>query len=88
MQDPKGNRIAQWLNVTPVGGIADLSFPLAAEAPAGEYTIKTPDCTQSFRVEEYGKSLRELMAAAADVLSPDPPSYTELNGPHSCQQPC
>uniref|UniRef100_A0A8C6JYY6 Uncharacterized protein n=1 Tax=Melopsittacus undulatus TaxID=13146 RepID=A0A8C6JYY6_MELUD len=53
MQDPKWNRIAQWLNVTPVGGIVDLSFPLAAEAQVGEYTIKMPDCTHTFRVEEY-----------------------------------
>ncbi|NXF65444.1 A2ML1 protein, partial [Ciccaba nigrolineata] len=51
--DPKGNRIAQWLNVTPVGGIVDLSFSLAAEAPVGEYTIKMPDRTHTFRVEEY-----------------------------------
>ncbi|NXD67624.1 A2ML1 protein, partial [Eolophus roseicapillus] len=51
--DPKGNRIAQWLNVTPVGGIVDLSFPLAAEAQVGEYTIKMPDRTHTFRVEEY-----------------------------------
>ncbi|XP_076201906.1 alpha-2-macroglobulin-like protein 1 isoform X2 [Aptenodytes patagonicus] len=53
LKDPKGNRIAQWLNVTPVGGIVDLSFPLAAEAPVGEYTIKMPDRTHTFRVEEY-----------------------------------
>ncbi|NXG74952.1 A2ML1 protein, partial [Baryphthengus martii] len=53
VQDPRGNQIAQWLNVTPVGGIADLSFPLAAEAPVGEYTIKTPDRTHTFRVKEY-----------------------------------
>ncbi|XP_050752376.1 alpha-2-macroglobulin-like protein 1 [Gymnogyps californianus] len=53
LKDPKGNRIAQWLNVTPVGGIVDLSFPLAAEAPVGEYTIKMPDRTNTFRVEEY-----------------------------------
>ncbi|XP_009081349.1 PREDICTED: alpha-2-macroglobulin-like protein 1 [Acanthisitta chloris] len=52
-QDPKGNRIAQWLTVKPVGGIVDLSFPLAAEAPVGEYTIKMPDRTHTFRVEEY-----------------------------------
>ncbi|EOB06566.1 Alpha-2-macroglobulin-like protein 1, partial [Anas platyrhynchos] len=51
--DPKRNRIAQWLNVTPVGGIVDLSFPLAAEAPVGEYTIKMPDRTHTFSVEEY-----------------------------------
>ncbi|NXL53139.1 A2ML1 protein, partial [Podilymbus podiceps] len=52
-QDPKGNRIVQWLNVTPVGGIVDLSFSLAAEAPVGEYAIKMPDRTHTFRVEEY-----------------------------------
>ncbi|NXD24440.1 A2ML1 protein, partial [Spelaeornis formosus] len=51
--DPRGNRIAQWLDVTPVGGIVDLSFPLAAEAPVGEYTIKMPDLARTFRVEEY-----------------------------------
>ncbi|XP_037244300.1 alpha-2-macroglobulin-like protein 1 isoform X4 [Falco rusticolus] len=53
LKDPRGNRIAQWLNVTPVGGIVDLSFPLAAEAPVGEYVIKMPDRTHAFRVEEY-----------------------------------
>ncbi|KAM6292658.1 alpha-2-macroglobulin-like protein 1 [Porphyrio hochstetteri] len=53
LKDPKGNRIAQWLNVTPLGGIVDLSFPLAAEAQVGEYTIKIPDRTHTFRVEEY-----------------------------------
>ncbi|XP_065696738.2 alpha-2-macroglobulin-like protein 1 isoform X1 [Patagioenas fasciata] len=53
LKDPKGNRIAQWLNVIPVGGIVDLSFPLAVEAPVGEYTIKMPDRTRTFRVEEY-----------------------------------
>ena len=46
----------------------DLSFPLAAEARVGEYSIKTPDRTHTFRVEEYGKSLRELTAAEKDVL--------------------
>ncbi|KFQ74132.1 Alpha-2-macroglobulin-like 1, partial [Phaethon lepturus] len=53
LKDPKGNRIAQWLNVTPVGGIVDLSFSLAAEALVGEYTVKMPDRTHTFRVEEY-----------------------------------
>ncbi|XP_025971285.2 alpha-2-macroglobulin-like protein 1 isoform X3 [Dromaius novaehollandiae] len=53
LKDPKGNQIAQWLNATPLGGIVDLSFPLAAEAPVGEYFIKTPDRTHTFRVEEY-----------------------------------
>lgn len=74
MQDPKGNRIAQWLDVTPVGGIVDLSFPLAAEAPLGEYTIKMPDLTRTFRVEEYGKSLRKLVAAEKGVLPASSPA--------------
>lgn len=50
----------------------DLSFPLAAEAPVGEYTIKMPHLTRTFRVEEYGKNLRELVAAQKDVL----PAYS------------
>nr|XP_021389581.1 alpha-2-macroglobulin-like protein 1 isoform X2 [Lonchura striata domestica] len=53
LKDPKGNRIAQWVDVTPVGGIVDLSFPLAAEAPLGEYSIRMPGLTRTFRVEEY-----------------------------------
>uniref|UniRef100_A0A7M4F159 Alpha-2-macroglobulin like 1 n=1 Tax=Crocodylus porosus TaxID=8502 RepID=A0A7M4F159_CROPO len=51
--DPKGNRIGQWLNVTPTQGIIDLSFPLAAEALIGEYTINLPGLKNTFRVEEY-----------------------------------
>ncbi|XP_053925178.1 alpha-2-macroglobulin-like protein 1 isoform X2 [Cuculus canorus] len=53
LKDPKGNRIAQWLNVTPMGGIVDVSFSLAEEALVGEYIIKIPDTTHTFRVEEY-----------------------------------
>ncbi|KAM6309796.1 alpha-2-macroglobulin-like protein 1 [Podargus strigoides] len=53
LKDPKGNRIAQWLDVTPVGHIVDLSFSLAAEALVGEYTIKTAGRTHTFGVEEY-----------------------------------
>ncbi|XP_065440691.1 alpha-2-macroglobulin-like protein 1 isoform X2 [Chrysemys picta bellii] len=52
-QDPKGNRIGQWLNVTPYQGIVDLFFPLAAEAPLGEYTINMPGLKNSFSVEDY-----------------------------------
>ncbi|EMP39675.1 Alpha-2-macroglobulin-like protein 1 [Chelonia mydas] len=51
--DPKGNHIGQWLNVTPYRGIVDLSFPLAAEAPLGEYTINMPGLKNTFNVEEY-----------------------------------
>lgn len=87
MQDPKGNRIAQWLNVIPMGGIVDLSFPLAAEAPVGEYTIKMPDRTHTFRVEEYGKSLRELTAAEKDLYLP-PTSLTQSWMGHTAVNSC
>lgn len=57
----------------------DLSLPTAAEALVGEYTIKVPECIHTFRVEEYGKSLRELRAAEKNVLPPAPPfSHPEM----------
>lgn len=65
----------------------DLSFPLAAEAPVGEYTIKMPDRTHTFRVEEYGKSLRELMASEKDVLPPAPLFHTVWMG-HAAVNSC
>ncbi|MEE6485825.1 hypothetical protein FKM82_014430 [Ascaphus truei] len=51
--DPNGNRIGQWLNVTPTEGIADFSFPLAAELPLGDYVIEVPNQKTTFSVSEY-----------------------------------
>lgn len=53
-QDPRGNRIAQWRDVSPRQGIVDLSLPLAAEPALGTYTIEVEGRTRSFSVEEYG----------------------------------
>ncbi|KAM9277694.1 alpha-2-macroglobulin-like protein 1 [Cariama cristata] len=55
LQDPLHNRIAEWLNVKSKHGIVDLSFPLASEAPLGEYTISVQQdmARKTFRVGEY-----------------------------------
>ncbi|XP_075774781.1 alpha-2-macroglobulin-like protein 1 [Pelodiscus sinensis] len=53
LQDPHGNRIAQWRDVTPQQGIVDLSLPLAAEPALGPYAIEVQGTRRSFSVEEY-----------------------------------
>ncbi|NWQ67152.1 A2ML1 protein, partial [Neopipo cinnamomea] len=53
LEDPSGNRIAQWREVSPRQGIVDLSLPLAAEPALGTYTIHVEGNTHSFSVEEY-----------------------------------
>ncbi|XP_053548781.1 alpha-2-macroglobulin-like protein 1 [Bombina bombina] len=53
LQDSLGNRIGQWLNVSPKQGIVDLSFSLDSEAPEGTYTIRSPNGRRSFHVSEY-----------------------------------
>nr|XP_048685620.1 alpha-2-macroglobulin-like protein 1 [Caretta caretta] len=54
LQDPSGNRIAQWRDVTPQQGIVDLSLPLSAEPALGTYAIQAQGTRHSFSVEEYG----------------------------------
>ncbi|XP_065433705.1 alpha-2-macroglobulin-like protein 1 [Chrysemys picta bellii] len=53
VQDPSGNRIAQWQDVTPQQGILDLSLPLSAEPALGTYAIEAQGTRHSFSVEEY-----------------------------------
>ncbi|XP_050790850.1 alpha-2-macroglobulin-like protein 1 [Gopherus flavomarginatus] len=53
VQDPSGNRIAQWRDVTPQQGIMDLSLPLSAEPALGTYAIEVQGTRHSFSVEEY-----------------------------------
>ncbi|CAM4633145.1 unnamed protein product [Lepidochelys kempii] len=53
LQDPSGNRIAQWRDVTPQQGIVDLSLPLSAEPTLGTYAIQAQGTRHSFSVEEY-----------------------------------
>ncbi|NWH93786.1 A2ML1 protein, partial [Aegithalos caudatus] len=53
LQDPSGNRIAQWREVAPRQGIVDLSLPLASEPALGTYRISVEEISHSFSVEEY-----------------------------------
>ncbi|XP_058676412.1 alpha-2-macroglobulin-like protein 1 [Ammospiza caudacuta] len=53
LQDPSGNRIAQWRELSPRQGIVDLSLPLASEPALGTYTISVEGKSHSFSVEEY-----------------------------------
>ncbi|XP_009071666.1 PREDICTED: alpha-2-macroglobulin-like protein 1 [Acanthisitta chloris] len=55
LQDPKNNRIEQWLNVVPQGGIADLSFQLSDEPLLGTYIINVTSVKAygSFSVKEH-----------------------------------
>nr|XP_013811703.1 PREDICTED: alpha-2-macroglobulin-like protein 1 [Apteryx mantelli mantelli] len=56
LQDPKNNRIGQWLDVMPQDGIADLSFQLTDEPLLGTYVINVTKgkAYGSFSVQEYG----------------------------------
>ncbi|XP_041426096.1 alpha-2-macroglobulin-like protein 1 isoform X2 [Xenopus laevis] len=53
LKDPNGNRIGQWLNLTPHQGFIDLSFSLAPEAAQGTYSIHSPNGHQTFHVLEF-----------------------------------
>ncbi|XP_072192295.1 alpha-2-macroglobulin-like protein 1 [Excalfactoria chinensis] len=55
LQDPKNNRIEQWLDVVPQEGIADLSFQLSDEPLLGTYVINVTNrkIYGSFTVEEH-----------------------------------
>ncbi|KAM6042931.1 alpha-2-macroglobulin-like protein 1 [Theristicus caerulescens] len=69
VQDPSGNRIAQWQEVSPRQGIVDLSFPLAAEPALGTYTIKVERKRHSFSVEDYGLSHFEVLIRLPRIVT-------------------
>ncbi|NXX99940.1 A2ML1 protein, partial [Centropus bengalensis] len=68
VQDPSGNRIAQWQEVSPRQGIVDLSFPLAAEPALGNYVIEVERKVQVFSVEEYVLPKFEVTIHLPDAL--------------------
>uniref|UniRef100_A0A8C3FYY8 Alpha-2-macroglobulin-like protein 1 n=1 Tax=Chrysemys picta bellii TaxID=8478 RepID=A0A8C3FYY8_CHRPI len=71
-QDPSGNRIAQWRDVTPQQGIVDLSLPLSAEPALGTYTIEVQGTRHSFSVEEYGAPPSGIGPLLSHLPSPSP----------------
>ncbi|EMP24415.1 Ovostatin [Chelonia mydas] len=79
IQDPQGNRIFQWLNVTAQMAIVQLTFQLIKEPILGTYQIivekKSGSSTRhSFSVEEYVLPKFEVVVNApksVSVLNPD-----------------
>ncbi|XP_064589426.1 alpha-2-macroglobulin-like protein 1 [Zonotrichia leucophrys gambelii] len=68
LQDPSGNRIAQWRELSPRQGIVDLSLPLASEPALGTYTISVEGKSHSFSVEEYVLPKFEVTIRLPSVL--------------------
>ncbi|XP_067087782.1 alpha-2-macroglobulin-like protein 1 [Osmerus mordax] len=58
IQDPNSNRIAQWLDLSTVSGMLDLSHATTAEAPLGRYIITVwneggKQTSTGFNLKEY-----------------------------------
>lgn len=79
VQDPRGNRIAQWREVTPRQGIVDLSLPLAAEPALGTYTIEVEGKRHSFSVEEYGMEEPTMACPCGQHVLPHPATQAPLS---------
>ncbi|XP_054019931.1 ovostatin-like [Dryobates pubescens] len=74
IQDPRGNRIFQWQNVTSEMNIVQIEFPLTEEPILGSYKIivvkKSGDKTNhSFLVEEYVLPKFDVTVTAPESLS-------------------
>ncbi|KAK4808369.1 hypothetical protein QYF61_002606 [Mycteria americana] len=88
VQDPSGNRIAQWREVSPRQGIVDLSLPLAAEPALGTYTIEVEGKRRSFSVEEYVLPKFEMtIDLPAVVLEKDKKFQMEICGRYTYGKP-
>ncbi|XP_063150605.1 ovostatin-like [Candoia aspera] len=75
IQDPKGNRIAQWLNQSAAFGILQLEFLTVQDATLGSYQIiveHTPNSYvyHSFSLEEYVLPRYEMTIQAPWKISP------------------
>ncbi|KAM9174865.1 alpha-2-macroglobulin-like protein 1 [Mergus octosetaceus] len=88
LKDPRGNRIAQWRDVSPRQGIVDLSLPLAAEPALGTYTIEVEGRTRSFSVEEYVLPKFEVtIDVPSTVLEKDEKFLVEICGRYTYGKP-
>ncbi|NWW54477.1 OVOS protein, partial [Pedionomus torquatus] len=92
-QDPQGNRIFQWQNVTSEINIVQIEFPLAEEPILGNYKIivakKSGDRTNhSFLVEEYVMPKFEVTVAAPESLTVQDSEFTvKVCGVYTYGQP-
>ncbi|XP_077310065.1 alpha-2-macroglobulin-like protein 1 [Lithobates pipiens] len=69
LQDPQGNRLAQWREVSPNNGIAETSFQLAEEPNMGKYKIKANNVLKEFEVQEYEPKKFEVEVTAPNSVS-------------------
>ncbi|XP_062335968.1 alpha-2-macroglobulin-like [Osmerus eperlanus] len=72
IQDPNSNCIAQWLDLSTVSGMLDLSHPTTAEAPLGRYIItvwneKGAQTSTGFNLKEYGLPKFEVTVSLHNV---------------------
>ncbi|NXX16988.1 A2ML1 protein, partial [Podargus strigoides] len=87
VQDPSGNRIAQWQEVSPRQGIVDLSLPLAAEPALGTYIIEVEGKVHPFSVEEYVLPKFEMTINLPDVVQKDKKFQMEICGRYTYGKP-
>ncbi|XP_062978549.1 alpha-2-macroglobulin-like [Elgaria multicarinata webbii] len=75
IEDPKGNRLAQWRDVQLDVGLTQLSFPLASEPAQGTYKVvvqrasSSPSIGHRFEVKEYVPPSFEVMVKAPKRLT-------------------
>ncbi|KAM6959236.1 alpha-2-macroglobulin-like protein 1 [Aplochiton taeniatus] len=74
LQDPNSNRIAQWLDRTPVSGILDLSLPMSPEAAQGSYIITAwkedgEQTSYTFDIKEYVLPKFEVTISLPSVIT-------------------
>ncbi|XP_062854264.1 alpha-2-macroglobulin-like protein 1 [Trichomycterus rosablanca] len=74
LKDPNSNRIGQWLQLSTVKGLLDLSYPTSPKAAYGIYTItamneKNDAITQSFEIKDYVLPKFEVTVQLPPVVS-------------------
>ncbi|XP_051011255.1 alpha-2-macroglobulin-like [Acomys russatus] len=76
VQDPKGNRIAQWQSFQLESGLKQMSFPLSSEPPEGSYKVVIR--TESGRTIEHPFSVEEFVLPKFEVKVTVPEIITIL----------
>ncbi|XP_068111193.1 alpha-2-macroglobulin-like protein 1 isoform X2 [Hyperolius riggenbachi] len=69
LQDPQGNRLAQWKDVVPSSGIAERSYQLSPEPMLGKYRINVGGAKLEFEVREYVLPKFEMIIDAPQSIS-------------------
>lgn len=84
LQDPRGNRIFQWQNVTSEMNIIQIEFPLTEEPVLGNYKIIVAKksgvkTNHSFLVEEYGKCYPLILFRVENTIRNEPLSINPFD---------